>query len=55
MTSQPDPQQRPDAFHDDDMDLMKAFTVIVTGILPLAVANGNVFLTPLCQPTVDIG
>jgi len=36
------------------MDLMEAVTVLVTGILFAAVADGFVFITPLCQPTVNI-
>jgi len=52
--SQPGTQQRPEAFHGVDMDLMEAVTVLVTGILFAAVADGFVFITPLCQPTVNI-
>jgi len=36
------------AFHGVDMDLMETVTVLVTGILPATVADGFVFVSPLC-------
>ena len=54
MGPQPGAQQRPEALHGVDMDLVETVPILVTGVLAPTVADGFVLVTPRGQPTVDI-
>jgi hypothetical protein len=50
---QPGAQQRPDAFHDVDVDLAEAVAILVTGVLTPAMVNGPVAEAPLRQAATN--
>jgi hypothetical protein len=55
MGSQPGTQQRPEPFDGIDVNLVKAVTVVIARILlPLAVADAVVLVTPVAQAGIEV-
>ena len=54
MGSQPGTQQGPEPFDGVDMDLVKPVTIVIARILPLAVADAAVPVTPVAQAGINV-
>ena len=54
MRSQPGAQQRPEAFHRIDVDLVESVAVFIAGIFARAVVHALVLIAPLRQAGVDV-